>query len=144
MVGSATDLHSAASYRFYQGKKDRTSIEDEARFTLVVGNEPFVANGGRLPALPIRTCLHQNHPNPFNPATIIRYEIAKASHVSIRIFNVSGARVRDLYSGFRPPGVYEVGWDARNETGLAVATGIYFCRFEAGRTIETRKMLLIK
>jgi hypothetical protein len=143
-VGSVTDLRVTDTYRFYQGKKDRAIIEDDARFSLIVGNEPFVVNGGRLPAVPSRTHLHQNYPNPFNPVTIIRYELAEASHVSIRIFDASGARVRDLFHGFRLPGVYEIGWDAKNESGHSVATGIYFCRFEAGQTIETRKMLLIK
>jgi hypothetical protein len=143
-VGSVTDLRATPVYRFFQGKKERTIKEDDARFSLVVGNETFVALGGRLPALPIRTKLHQNYPNPFNPSTIIRYEIAQASPVSIRIYDASGSRVRDLYSGHRTPGVYEVGWDARNDAGQFVASGIYFCRFEAGQTIETRKMLLLK
>lgn len=143
-VGSVTDLRATPVCRFFQRKKERIMREDKARFSLVVGNETFVAHGGKLPALPIRTRLRQNYPNPFNPCTIIRYEIAQASLVSIRIYDASGVRVRNLYSGYRTPGVYEVGWDARNDSGQRVATGIYFCRFEAGQTIETRKMLLLK
>ncbi len=97
-----------------------------------------------LPGSPARTSLRGNRPNPFNPVTIIRYEIAEAAPVAIRVYDVSGARVRDLYVGNRQPGAYEVTWNATDDAGHPVASGIYFCRMTAGQMTETRKMLLIK
>jgi hypothetical protein len=142
-LGSMTDLRTTSTYRFYQGRKG-WAADNDARFALIVGNDEFIVNDGSVPALPTRTRLRQNYPNPFNPSTIIRYEIATASDVSLLVFDASGARVRELYRGPRRRGVYEVAWDAKNDAGRTVASGIYFCRLEAGDTIETRKMLLLK
>jgi len=76
--------------------------------------------------------------------TIVRYEVAETVPVAIRVYDVRGAHVRDLYVGSRQPGIYEVSWNATNEGGQPVASGIYFCRLTAGQVTETRKMLLLK
>jgi FG-GAP-like repeat/FlgD Ig-like domain len=139
------DLQQYSRYLFYQGKRDFITNESHARFVLLVGSEAFAdSRQGELPETPVRTSLHQNRPNPFNPVTIIRYEIAEAVPVAIRVYDVSGARVRDLYLGDRQPGIYEVSWDATNDAGEPVGSGIYFCRLAAGQVTETRKMLLLK
>jgi hypothetical protein len=88
--------------------------------------------------------LEQNYPNPFNPTTIIRYEIAKAGRLSLRIYNVSGALVKVLEERDREPGRYEIGWDGNNEHGEKVSSGVYFYRLTAPGFSQTRKMLLLK
>jgi len=139
------DLREHSRYVFYEGKRDFVTNESQARFVLLVGSEEFAdARGGELPGSPTRTFLHANRPNPFNPVTIIRYEVAETAPVAIRVYDVRGAHVRDLFVGNRQPGIYEVSWNATNDGGQPVASGIYFCRLTAGHVTETRKMLLLK
>jgi hypothetical protein len=89
--------------------------------------------------------LHQNVPNPFNPSTSIRYDVpAGGGHVRIRVFDVTGRLVRTLVNRFESPGANFVVWDGRDEIGAPVASGIYFCRFDARGFTETRKMVLLR
>ena len=139
------DLRQHRHYAFYLGTRGIVADEEAARFALLVGGDAFTdAREGELLKAPVRTALHESRPNPFNPVTIIRYEIAETSPVSLIIYDASGARVRDLYAGTREPGVYEAQWAATNDAGDSVASGIYFCRLVAGEVTETRKMLLLK
>ncbi|HET6349927.1 MAG TPA: C25 family cysteine peptidase [Candidatus Krumholzibacteria bacterium] len=107
----------------------------------------FVATGvGDTPAAPSRTRLAQNYPNPFNPATRISYEIAAgpAAHVTLTIYDVTGARVRTLVDQILKPGAYSVQWDGRDGHGSAVGSGVYFYRLSTPAQALTRKMVLLK
>jgi len=96
-------------------------------------------------SIPSRFQLDQNYPNPFNPVTTIRYDLPEASSVDLRIYELAGRLVRILEPGvYREPGRYEVTWDGRNDRGGEVATGIYFCRIDAGRFHQVRRMVLIR
>jgi hypothetical protein len=140
-----TDVRANPVYECFVGVRKPVSSEDEARFALLVGSEEFVAEHQHdLPSVPTQTVLHQNHPNPFNPTTVIRYEIAKAGMVHLRIYDARGALVKDLYEGHRPPGRYEVGWDGENERGERVASGMYFYVLETPDARQTKKMVLLK
>jgi hypothetical protein len=88
--------------------------------------------------------LAQNFPNPFNPSTTIRYEIASPVHVRLMIYDVAGRLVRTLVDDERKPERYKVVWNGKNNRGQDVATGVYFYRLEAGSYVKTRKMLLLK
>jgi len=140
----SADLRQSAEYRFFEDRRVPASTESESRFVLVVGSETFVGQEGLLPELPSRTALRQNRPNPFNPTTVIRYDIAAPTRVTIHVYDASGALVRRLYEGHRRPGVYEQSWDGKNEAGHGVASGIYFTRLVAGRVVDTKKMVLLK
>ena len=97
--------------------------------------------GGTVPA---DYALHQNYPNPFNPHTTIRFDTAQDGPVEIGVYNVTGQLVRQLVSGNRPAGSYEMSWNGHNDKGAAVPSGIYFCRMTAGQFTEIKKMALIK
>ena len=90
------------------------------------------------------TLLFQNRPNPFNPVTAIRYEIARASHVTLRIYSPSGQLVRTLVDRKLLAGSRETTWDGTNDAGNPVASGIYVYRLRAGTVTESRKMTLLK
>ena len=95
--------------------------------------------------VPTASSLHQNRPNPFNPVTMICYDVATPGVVSIRIYNVSGQLVRTLLDEFKGVGSYEAVWDGRDNSGATVTTGIYFYRMTAhGFASQTKKMLLLK
>lgn len=88
--------------------------------------------------------VEQNRPNPFNPVTHIRYEVASNDHVSVRIYNVTGQLVRTLVDRQVDAGVYNVTWDGTTETGDRVASGTYFYRVLAGENESVRAMTLLK
>lgn len=83
--------------------------------------------------------LDQNFPNPFNPETNISFELAEASNVSLRIFNLVGQEVATLVSGPQAAGRHTVNFDASSLT-----SGMYIYRLEAGAFSATRKMILMK
>ena len=88
--------------------------------------------------------LHANYPNPFNPSTAIRYQLAAASQVRLELYDVLGQKVRTLVHEVQPAGYYQVAWDSLNEAGAPVAAGVYFYRLQAGDFTQVRKLLLLK
>ena len=88
--------------------------------------------------------LHQNFPNPFNPETSISFQLPHPEKVEIVIFNQVGQVIRRLTEGEMQPGRHQVVWDARNDSGKQVSSGIYLCQMIAGSYRETMKMLLLK
>jgi hypothetical protein len=100
--------------------------------------------GEETDALPRVTALFQNAPNPFNPATTIRFDLAVESEVRLRIFDVAGHLVRTLVHGSLPRQRHEVPWNGLDEQGQRVGSGIYFYRLEAGDFRATRKLVVLK
>ncbi len=88
--------------------------------------------------------LYPNYPNPFNPSTVIRYQLAVNSLVTIKIYNMLGQEVRTLVNENQSAGFRQVMWDGMNNHGIAVPSGLYICRIVAGNFIKSNKMLLIK
>jgi hypothetical protein len=88
--------------------------------------------------------LYQNYPNPFNSSTNIRFTLARRLEVNLSIYNILGQRVCTLLDGIRPSGYHTVSWDGRNDSGIPVASGLYFYLIKAGERIEAGKMVLIK
>ncbi|HUV35406.1 MAG TPA: T9SS type A sorting domain-containing protein [Patescibacteria group bacterium] len=88
--------------------------------------------------------LEQNHPNPFNPSTVIRYSLPERQHVRMSIFDVSGKRVARLVDREETGGHHAVEWNGLDEEGSAVASGIYFYTITAGKRTMARKMILLR
>ena len=94
---------------------------------------------------PRRYLLHACHPNPFNPRTVIRYELPQRSPVTLRIFDNRGRLVTILRHGEEEgPGITDVPWDGTDNTGRIVASGVYFYRLDASGFSATRRMVLLK
>ena len=83
--------------------------------------------------------LEQNYPNPFNPATSIKYRVASAGNVTLKLYNMLGQEVMTLVNEMKSPGSYEVRVDA---SGLS--SGVYFYKLTSGSYISVRKMVLMK
>jgi hypothetical protein len=97
------------------------------------------------PTLPKAFALYQNSPNPFNPTTVIRYDVPdEGTQISLRIYDVTGRLIRTLVDGSVPPGQQSVTWDGVDGHGNQVSTGIYFYRLQVGGTTLTKKMVLLK
>lgn len=89
--------------------------------------------------------LEQNYPNPFCPATIIRYQIQIAGQVKLKIYNLIGQLVATIENKDLAPGTYETTWDGRNEFGIKVPNGIYFYVLSLNDLeLSKRKMILIR
>lgn len=97
--------------------------------------------------LPMVPRLEQNYPNPFNPATAISYNLPEPSTARITVYSLSGQVIRTLVHDInQAPGNYRVLWDGQDENGQAVASGVYFYRFEAVNRgfVETKRMILLR
>ncbi len=108
-------------------------------------NSPFNLPVGIDPVAYVNR-LENAYPNPFNPTTTIRYSIASAGRVSLRIYNAAGQLVRTLVDEEQEPaaGGFNVTWDGRNSGGHGVASGVYFYRFAAKEFSDTKKMVLLR
>lgn len=97
-----------------------------------------------VPVLPLAYMLEQNYPNPFNPTTTLQYDVLAAGDVSLVIYNLQGQEIVSLESGYKQAGSYDLIWDARDQYGEAVSTGVYLCKFTTGEYTQTIKMLYLK
>lgn len=91
-----------------------------------------------------QTRLEAAWPNPFNPSTRLRYEVAQTSHVQLDIVGVDGRRVRLLVAGVVTAGAHTVHWDGRDAGGREVASGVYVARLRGGDVVRTRRLVLLR
>ena len=94
-------------------------------------------------ALPERFGLGPNYPNPFNPSTVIPYQLPTSMQVRLEVFNILGQRVATLVDGERATGFHTAYWDATDAAGQAVAAGVYLYRLSGDGVHGTRSMVLI-
>ncbi len=114
---------------------------DPASFRLVIGN-------GLSPVeyddLPVVTRLTGAYPNPFNPQTTVAFDLAKADHARVAIYNVQGRLVRHLVDETLEAGHHSTVWMGRDDNGHGVASGVYFARLEASSGNSITKLVLVK
>ena len=101
-------------------------------------------NGDVRAIASLAASLGPNRPNPFNPATTIRYSLNESADVNLAIYNLLGQEVRLLVRQVQPAGSYTVVWDGRDAAGRQVSTGVYLYRLQAGADVVTRKMVMAK
>jgi len=94
--------------------------------------------------VPVGFTLEQNYLNPFNPTTIIRYQLPKTTQVVLKVYNISGQEVRTLFNARQSAGVNAVVWDGRDQSGKEVSSGIYIYRLQAGESVQSRKMSFVR
>ncbi|MFH1852350.1 MAG: T9SS type A sorting domain-containing protein [Candidatus Neomarinimicrobiota bacterium] len=119
---------------------DDFSVEKMGVVTSSVDDE----DGEVANALPTSYKLAQNYPNPFNPETAIEFSCPLTGYVRLDIYNMLGQKVRTLVNGVYSPGIHHVSWNARNDFGQPVASGIYIYSLVTKDTQVTKKMLLIR
>jgi hypothetical protein len=89
--------------------------------------------------LPDSYILYQNYRNPFNPSTVISYQLPVSSDVTLKVYDVLGNEVATLVDEYKPAGSYEVKWSASNHS-----SGVYFYQLHTGNFVETKKLILMK
>ncbi|MBL7094327.1 PKD domain-containing protein [candidate division KSB1 bacterium] len=137
-------------YRFQNWSGDITSTDNPAILT-IAGNVnvtanfiPYNAVDEEKQIIPEKFALKQNFPNPFNPETSIRYQLAKGSNVKINIYNLQGQLIYTLVDEMQPAGYYKTRWLAIDNSGNKVPSGVYLYRMETDHYFDVKKMILMK
>jgi hypothetical protein len=85
--------------------------------------------------------LYQNYPNPFNPSTAIKYNVPAGGLVTLRIYDLLGREVTTLINEYQQPGIHNFTFNTQN---YSLPSGVYFYQLNAGGSIQTKKMILLK
>jgi len=109
---------------------------------LIKVENPLVEIGESF--IPNVFALHQNHPNPFNPVTTLRYDLPEDALVNITIYDMLGRVVSNLVSSQQNAGYKSIQWNATNNAGQPVSAGLYLYTIQAGKFRQTKKMVLLK
>ncbi len=112
-----------------------------AALTVTVSSVTGVAADANLP---MEFVLEQNYPNPFNPSTTIKFSLPEAGQVRLTIFNVNGQIVDELINDTMPAGTHAVQWNALDQSGSRVSSGLYLYRLQSGSKIMQKKLVLMK
>jgi hypothetical protein len=83
--------------------------------------------------------LSQNFPNPFNPSTVIGYQLPVSGNVTLKVYDLLGREAATLVDEYKPAGMHEIEFDATELT-----SGIYFYKLQADNYVDTKKMILLK
>ena len=108
-------------------------------------SDPKVVTASEKEAeVPDRFRIVDNYPNPFNPSTTIRYEVANRAPLTIVVYDVAGHKVRTLVDEEVIAGHHDVVWDGRNDGGTPVASGTYLIRLQTASHVDSRSITLVK
>lgn len=120
------------------------ALTDTAQTDITVTDVTGVMEEGDGLNAPPAQYLAQNHPNPFASTTTITYSLLAPTRVALSIYDIRGALVRRLESGMASAGQHRVTWDGRDDRSHKMASGVYFCRLEAGDFREARRMTIVR
>jgi hypothetical protein len=126
---------------FYRVSYFSTGWSEYSEIVFVILEDLDISNGDNMP---ISYKIHQNHPNPFNPMTTIRYDLPEDGLVNITIYDMMGRVVSNLVSTQQTAGYKSIQWNATNNLGQPVAAGLYLYTIQTGEFRQTKKMILLK
>jgi hypothetical protein len=115
---------------------DKIYIADTYSFIILQSNLTSNADEETMPS---SFSLSQNYPNPFNASTSISYNLPAASNIKLDIFDLLGRKIESLFNGYQESGPHNVIWNSAD-----APSGVYFYRLEAGKKVQTNKMVLMK
>ena len=128
------------TYVIYAGYKSPSRQWDSVLVDLnLTGMENSPTSG-----IPTEPHLYDNHPNPFNNETVIRFSLPQQEQVQLKIINISGQVVRNLVNTNLSAGIHSVRWDGRDEKGMVVASGLYLYQLKANGNQLTKRLILAK
>jgi len=134
-----TEMKALDMRQFYQGFHIVAATYGRSIYRRdISGSDPGVSVADRL-AIPT-VSIRQVTPNPFTEKATIRFDLRKDALVEVRIFDVNGRSVRQLYDGRLTAGAHALTWDRRDENGRRVSSGVYLVRIGAGGQGATRKL----
>lgn len=134
-----TQNHTSPQHGVISPKVIKAKSQDASRFTLRIAPPGVSVSNETLVDLPIKVELQQNYPNPFNPSTTIAYGIPKTGKVTLEVFDLLGRKVATLLNQNKTAGRHTINFDARS-----FSSGMYIYRLQAGNSVITKKLTLIK
>lgn len=143
-AGATLQLNGYCLYTLVNGVPYRVQAGDGAMFgggTIVDGT---MTSAGDSPSGPVPVVLHGASPNPFNPSTTLRFELAAPSPLRLTVHDLAGRTVRQVARGWWPAGAHELPWDGRDDAGARLASGSYFLRIELPQAAVSRPVILLK
>lgn len=137
--------------KYYLNEEEKVTFRniengEKDRFALLIGTENFIDSEVDNVTImqPGEYLLMENYPNPFNPVTYIRYQLAQPGDVKLIIYNVLGQEVTTLVDGYNDAGFYEIQWNGKTNIGTEAASGVYFYQLRSKNFVQTMKMLKLK
>ncbi|MFQ5675889.1 MAG: FlgD immunoglobulin-like domain containing protein, partial [bacterium] len=120
---------------------DQANNESDYSNTVNSGTDdiPIPKKGAETLALPKEIALRPNYPNPFNPETQIKFELPEPAHVTLKVYNVLGKKVRTLVNGDFEANFHTVRWDGKNDSGKDLSSGVYIYTIQVLQQKGTRK-----
>jgi hypothetical protein len=145
-IGKTISFRSEISDKLFLGYNDTQFGDNYGYYVAFIFNKDFVSTrlNEKSEVNITDFSLHQNFPNPFNPSTIIRYNIPNSGNLEIKIFDITGSLVKTLFNSFQRAGLDEIEWNGKNEKGELVSSGTYIYQIKLNENILTKKMMLLK
>ena len=132
-------------YRMYVASMIRTGQgNDDIKWSIVSATTSPSVVVETKPKMPSIFYLFQNHPNPFNPVTSLRYDLPEDELVNITIYDMMGRIVKTLVNSSQTAGYKSIKWNATNDRNEPVSAGLYLYTIQAGEFRQTKKMVLLK
>jgi hypothetical protein len=119
-------------------------IPERAVVTLVGQIIPNTAIGKQENEQPREVSLLKSYPNPFNHTTRIDVDLEQPTECQLNIYNVSGQIVKTLFSGLHTADAQDIEWDATDDNGLSISSGIYYCTLISSHLRQSIKLLLVR
>lgn len=129
--------------RWPSGQVDRHAGLAADRLITVTEGDGVTAIG-REAGTAQRFRLYPAAPNPFNPATRMRFDLDRGERVTLAVYDITGRRIATLVDGYRPAGRHTVRWSGRDDGGRAVASGTYLMRLRVGDGLQIRRVTLVR
>ncbi len=124
---------------YYIGKVLGSDESDEVNYQAEGSEIEKKGSENNNVAKPTTFALEQNHPNPFNPTTVITYQVPTQSEVTIKVYDILGKEITELVNTIKDAGFYSTTFNASN-----LSSGTYIYRMAAGQFVESRKMIILK
>ncbi len=125
-------------------RTDSSTVRDGFHFDTFLIQGVGIDNSSGAGDLPALTRLDGVHPNPFNPSTTVRFELARAGRAALRVYDLSGRLVRELVDGIVAAGPQAVAWDGLDAHGQPASSGVYLFRLSADGVEQSVKASLVK
>lgn len=139
---SSLELAEVGFWNIQAEKLEVNTIDGSIEVNIVSNTRDPHSNNTR--EIPGDHKLKRNYPNPFNPLTTIQYALPESGHVQLTIYDRLGQLVKTLVNEEQGAGYYTIHWDATNEFGKTVSSGMYIYRLRLKNFIGQRQMIFLK